>query len=197
MIDETYQSESHHTPESLDRDARLVGHEVKTRGAGFTGPIDSISIRELSMPGGAVIGAELVTNSTFDADSDWTIGKENTMTDAPERIWHSIDRKGKINGSPDAHVQPCEGSLPAYVEYVRADLAPSWQPIKTAPKDGTEIILLTRKGICRGKWDVVDFGEYPLDPVYKWWVNSDDVFWFEEPYDEPTHWMPLPAPPAE
>lgn len=45
------------------------------------------------------------------------------MTDAPERIWHSIDRKGKINGSPDAHVQPCEGSLPAYVEYVRADLS--------------------------------------------------------------------------
>lgn len=29
MTDNTYNDESHHTPESRDRDARLVGHEVK------------------------------------------------------------------------------------------------------------------------------------------------------------------------
>ena len=29
MTDNTYENESHHTPESRDRDARLVGHEVK------------------------------------------------------------------------------------------------------------------------------------------------------------------------
>lgn len=28
MTDPTYEAESHHTPESRDRDARLVGHEV-------------------------------------------------------------------------------------------------------------------------------------------------------------------------
>ena len=30
MTDPTYETESHHTPESLDRDARFVGHEVET-----------------------------------------------------------------------------------------------------------------------------------------------------------------------
>ena len=30
MTDPTYDAESHHTPESRDRDARFVGHEVKT-----------------------------------------------------------------------------------------------------------------------------------------------------------------------
>lgn len=29
MTDPTYETESHHTPESRDRDARLVGHEPK------------------------------------------------------------------------------------------------------------------------------------------------------------------------
>ena len=29
MTDPTYETESHHTPESRDRDARLVGHDVK------------------------------------------------------------------------------------------------------------------------------------------------------------------------
>ena len=29
MTDDTYENESHHTPESRDRDARMVGHEPK------------------------------------------------------------------------------------------------------------------------------------------------------------------------
>ena len=41
---------------------------------------------------------------------------------APERIWHAIDRKGRINGCPDAHVMPCADVQEAYTEYVRADL---------------------------------------------------------------------------
>ena len=40
---------------------------------------------------------------------------------APERIWHTIDRKGRINGCPDAHVMPCADVQEAYAEYVRAD----------------------------------------------------------------------------
>ena len=40
---------------------------------------------------------------------------------APERIWHAIDRNGKISGCPDAHVMPCADVQEAYTEYVRAD----------------------------------------------------------------------------
>ena len=40
----------------------------------------------------------------------------------PDRIWHAIDRKGKISGCPDAHVMPCADVQDAYTEYVRADL---------------------------------------------------------------------------
>jgi hypothetical protein len=59
-----------------------------------------------------------------------------------------------------------------------------WQPIETAPKDGTLILgvkfdtdgqpwLAAFEWIIAGIWD-----------AYQW-----EVDW------EPTHWMPLPAPP--
>lgn len=64
-----------------------------------------------------------------------------------------------------------------------------WQPIETAPKDGTEVILY-----------VADF-----DSVTTGWYSSRTGLWprhdeFTEDGDAcniglPTHWMPLPEPP--
>lgn len=60
-----------------------------------------------------------------------------------------------------------------------------WQPIETAPKDGTAVIVATDAGIHRCIWhediwsvDDQKFGPYPL-----------------RRYCKATHWMPLPAPP--
>lgn len=55
----------------------------------------------------------------------------------------------------------------------------SWQPIDTAPKDGTEFL-----------------GWFPGSTVMIWWMGQGGVwgndFWEGE---APTHWMPLPEPP--
>lgn len=90
----------------------------------------------------------------------------------------------------------------------------AWQPIETAPKDGTDIILGAPAQEYQGKpvaprstighWttdeecqvDIGDCGgecrcrEYEyVDP---YWMSWDGGFTAENP---PTHWMPLPAPP--
>jgi hypothetical protein len=45
------------------------------------------------------------------------------MTDAPETIWHTIDRQGKISGSRDAHVEPCLEVSSSYIAYTRTDIS--------------------------------------------------------------------------
>lgn len=61
-----------------------------------------------------------------------------------------------------------------------------WQPIETAPKDGSRILLLRRQQIVCGYWRR-NWGE-------PYWAHDahvvDDARWFP-----PTHWMPLPDPP--
>lgn len=83
--------------------------------------------------------------------------------------------------------EPLWPTLEALITLARRGLASQWQPIETAPKDGTRI-LVYRKGAKR----------YPLVSVdsfesVKWpWPPC----WYHSPSDEqPTHWMPLPEPP--
>jgi Protein of unknown function (DUF551) len=57
-----------------------------------------------------------------------------------------------------------------------------WQPIETAPRDGTEILLF-----ARGQHDDVYRG------VGQWSEHSNSWFWSFA--IRPTHWMPLPEPP--
>ena len=61
----------------------------------------------------------------------------------------------------------------------------AWQPIETAPKDGTEVLLKTsRTGrIANGLWNA---------------VNSEHGFWvWAYIQAEPAHWMPLPKMPTD
>ncbi len=82
----------------------------------------------------------------------------------------------------------------------------TWQPIATAPLDGTEILLYTERGIvqarfCPGEWhDYLEGREYD-GPV---WSCVDDAFQIEIEetpdgllHGEATHWAPLPSPPAK
>ena len=102
------------------------------------------------------------------------------MTQAPERIW-----------ATGQSAQPSgrwwhETELKIGVKYIRADLVPQWQPIETAPKDGTEILTIRSNGYIRNaKWYDNPFGR--KDTV----IDDADGKWWSV-----THWMPLPSPPA-
>lgn len=80
-----------------------------------------------------------------------------------------------------------------------------WQPIETAPKDGRTILLgrfnelgkwrtmrgkWCSKGVIKSEWENVDCDE----GWYETSVENEDIpnCWFTAP----SHWMPLPKPPA-
>ena len=63
------------------------------------------------------------------------------------------------------------------------DAFPTWQPIETAPKDWSDILIWSQDGICVGFWD-----ESLED-----WVS--DLRKGQQWVYGATHWMPLPAPP--
>jgi hypothetical protein len=62
-----------------------------------------------------------------------------------------------------------------------------WQPIETAPKDRTSVLIATEDGLVTevffedDKWMLFCAGIY-------------DCYWLSE---KPTHWMPLPLPPQK
>ncbi len=87
-----------------------------------------------------------------------------------------------------------------------------WQPISTAPMDGTNVLLFTTcHGACeawfaKGEWS----DDTPISPAEysgSAWVCCDDAFQIEVEECGPedgdfhhgtaTHWMPLPKPPTE
>lgn len=59
----------------------------------------------------------------------------------------------------------------------------AWQPIETAPKDGTEILLFVDPKPQVGAWH----------PKAKDWIDQSWEYFFQGP--GPTHWMPLPEAP--
>lgn len=84
-----------------------------------------------------------------------------------------------------------------------------WQPIETAPKDGTPILVCSMDGTR----NIVQWARFEGGPgvssravqVRNWQICGDEdgvidegwdqgAGWFMEPHSPPTHWMPLPAP---
>jgi hypothetical protein len=70
-----------------------------------------------------------------------------------------------------------------------------WQPIETAPKDGSAIVIYCpRRGVCApAHWDDCKYATKPRP----YWRHFGEYLWgvAETRRDQPTHWMPIPAHP--
>jgi hypothetical protein len=79
---------------------------------------------------------------------------------------------------------------------------PQWQPIETAPKDGTEILAYEKCDYLYSNGEIKPFERIKIvrwDEVMQWDNPEDEHDWLTgSSFDEqinPTHWMPLPKPP--
>ena len=81
-----------------------------------------------------------------------------------------------------------------------------WQPIETAPRDGTPILLFYPEGIWDSSLDAEPGSTFPDWAVMRWDVEwgkrapEADYCWrgyYEAttPKGKPTHWLPIPAAP--
>lgn len=74
----------------------------------------------------------------------------------------------------------------------------SWRDVETAPKDGTPVLITNpvRGGVWVAKFsERYQSGMRPENPWFSLMLNT---WWHEHQYASmiPTHWMPLPPPPA-
>jgi hypothetical protein len=107
----------------------------------------------------------------------------------------------------------------AFVQQVAAALAlelgraqapaPDWQPIATAPKNGIAILGFgvhvgsppdAQRGVQAGDywWAIMLWDIWRTPDAGNWGVQSRWVFAKDgtPTWSQPTHWMPLPAPPS-
>jgi hypothetical protein len=68
----------------------------------------------------------------------------------------------------------------------------TWQPLETAPKDGTQIRAFDGEAIAAVMW----IEDCDFDGGYGW-TDRTVASWGMQHYWQmkPTHWMPLPPPP--
>lgn len=77
-----------------------------------------------------------------------------------------------------------------------------WQPIETAPKDGTKFLAMLSNG-----WYEILSSPVEMDGYYDWWSamggvdipivesHPKNTDWSKSNTILATHWMPLPEPP--
>lgn len=100
------------------------------------------------------------------------------------------------NGEPCKHAGWCTEVYCQGIPVFRNQYKPEgWQPIETAPKDGTAIMLGARWGAWIGKYlPIYQSGYKPENPWSSLMLNHDHL---SEKRYSPTHWMPLPTPPGK
>lgn len=88
-----------------------------------------------------------------------------------------------------------QARMEAYAD-ARVREAQQWQPIETAPKDGTVVMVCNEDGTWIAKYvPIYPSGCRAENPWFSLMLNHDHLRKVRS--YRPTHWMPLPAPPAD
>jgi len=69
----------------------------------------------------------------------------------------------------------------------------NWQPIETAPKDETWVLLFFGDGPWPPEANGIDIGFWSEE--YGDWFDSEAAGNSLTEHSKPTHWQPLPSPP--
>jgi len=88
---------------------------------------------------------------------------------------------------------------------MRGDSMNEWQPIETAPKDGTRILaffpIINSYKILIVEFIWQEWYICPYDSEFEMMGNEHLVYIYEKleklKNGDPTHWMPLPNPPKQ
>jgi len=115
-------------------------------------------------------------------------------TKSPDLQWHDVAYRYRQAQECLENVEAAKAALAAIDAPGESD---GWLPIESAPKDGTRIDLWAEgKRWTDARWGKHDpDSDCPWGPEHWIWVHGEDRNSFR--YPEPTHWRPLPAPPAQ
>lgn len=109
-----------------------------------------------------------------------------------------------VEAAVDALMElPCDAGFPtkARAALIAAHKAEGdgWQPIETAPKDGTRILVSYRLGVTIVRQqNATDWYEEEDTPHFVEWECDDNYYSsYLTSEDYPTHWRPLPPLPRE
>lgn len=106
--------------------------------------------------------------------------------------------EGELASSLDAEIRETFGmcSQADELKHGRTTSELTWRPIKTAPRDGTWIVLAGPSGMTATPLRAEVARYYPaFRPLTPWQTHANESFTDGGP--EPTHWLPLPQLPPQ
>ena len=106
------------------------------------------------------------------------------MTDIVEKLRYRAERirPWKASEAIDQLV-----ILEAAAEIERLRAASQWQPISTAPTDGSRVVV----------WRPHEDKQHPAHIGIDLCADVDCLWMYSRRGQQPTHWMPLPSPPTQ
>jgi len=95
------------------------------------------------------------------------------------------------HGEPGSRTQNVVARAAAFYDFVVGAAQFAWQPIATAPRDGSEVLLATAKRVCIGRWyDRVETNLGKVEHQSSGWAHA-----YMAMPDAPLFWAPVPPAP--